>query len=520
MERQEWHLGFDGADAPFSWGSTRWLLDRGKFAESLEGPRLAALSRAERWANDNYEQARQEFRLGHFQESLNRVLAGLHGSQGRTGNPKDYRLLFLLGLIRMGNFDNPGPELLDLAGARSAFSTAASTSVAIQPGDAAWAFAAAAWASYCAGEWDAGLGYARQALLLRSRFGEMEYLTAKIHLRMRRPDPAMGALANAVAIHPAFALRATRDADFAKAGSMIETVAKTERLRLKQRAQDRVKTAVERAIQHGVLEPGKKTASELSAGLGASCPTAMLEATTDLIGRDTLFGFFEAEVLATQLIDSLASLALRCEADKQMVNLAIHQAHKTMAELSDQKWRSSRASHEGAKELAKAVELLKETADAVNVPGLGAFLINREPAKQALAGAVDILERCKCSALDEASAKRNELDVQISRSAAIEESWARCIRRGAIFGLLVAAVITLYTEILSGGGGIGRGNLPALTRLALLTLASTFVGALGGAVTAPIVNSGAQAHLQKAESAKNEVEEAIRRLMAVPLHKP
>jgi hypothetical protein len=520
MERQEWHSGATGADAPFSWGSTRCLLDRGKFAESLEGPRLAALSRPERWANENYGQARQEFRLGRFQESLNRVLAGLNGSQGRLGDPKDYRLLFLLGLIRLGNFDNPGPELLDLAAARGAFSTAASIAAAIQPGDAAWAFAAAAWASYCAGEWDPGLGYARQALLLRSRFGEMEYLAAKLLLRMGRADPAAGAAANAVAIHPAFALRAARDADFAKVGTMLETVAKTERLRFKQRAQDRVRAAVERAIQLGVLEPGKKTAAELPAELGASCPSAMLEATTDLLGRDTLFGYFEAEALAARLIDSLATLASRCESDKQMTNLAIRHAHQTIAELSDQKWRSSRATNEGARELAKAVERLKETAEAVNVPSLGAFLINRERAKQALAGAVEILEQCKRNALDEASARRNELEAQISRSSTIEESWARCIRRGALFGLLVAGVITLYTEILAGGAGLERGNLPAVTRLALLTLAATFVGALGGAVTAPIVNSGAQAHLQKAEAARNEVEEAMRRLTEMPLREP
>ena len=257
MERQEWHAAYAGVDAPFHWGSPRCLLDRGRFAETLEGDRLASLSRVERWANDQYEQARAEFCRGEFQSSLNQVVAGLYGGSGRAGNPKDYRLLFLLGLLRLGNFEHSDPQILNLPAAREAFFAAATSAVVIQPGDAAWAFAAAAWASYCAGEWDAALGSARQALLLRSRFGEMEYLTAKILLRMRRPDPALGALANAVALHPSFALRATRDGDFAKAARLVDTVVKTERLRLQQRAQDRIKTAVERAIQLGVLEPGK-----------------------------------------------------------------------------------------------------------------------------------------------------------------------------------------------------------------------------------------------------------------------
>ena len=242
----------------------------------------------------------------------------------------------------------------------------------------------------------------------------------------------------------------------------------------------------------------------------------MLETTTELVGRDTLFGYFEAEVAATHLIDSLASLAQRCEVEKRTLGLAIHHARQTIAELSDQAWRSSRATHQSAKELAQAAELLKATAEAVTAPNVRDFLMSHEPAKRALAAAQEILERCKRGALDEASAKRSELDAQISRTSAIEESWARCIRRGALFGFLIAAVITLYTEALSGGRGIGRGELPALTRLALLTLASIFIGALGGAATAPIINSGAQSHLQKAESAKNEVEEAIRRLMSVP----
>jgi len=342
-------------------------------------------------------------------------------------------------------------------------------------------------------------------------------LAAKILLRLRRNDPAVGAIANAIGVHPTFALRALHDADFAKAGPILETVAKTERLRLKQRAQDRVKTAVERAIQLGVLEPGKSMVSDLPASFGACCPSAMLEATTDLIGRDTLFGYLEAEVLATQLIDSLASLLARCDTDKRALSQAVGQAHKTIAEVADLKWRSHRGAAESAKKLGQAREMLAEVGETACPGALRDFLINGERAKLLLAAACDLIEACKRAALEEASAKRNELDAQISRSSAIEESWARCIRRGAFFGLLVAGVITLYTEILSGGAGIGRGELPALTRLAMLTLASVFVGAVGGAITAPIVNSGAQSHLQKAESAKHEVDEAIRRLMAEPL---
>jgi len=517
MEPQEWHTGYEGVDSPFHWGSTQCLVERGKFSVSLDGSRSTALSRAERWAIEQYEQARDAFRRGHYCESLDHVLSGLRGGEGRPGNSKDYRLLFLLGLIRLGSFDNTAPDLLSLGAAQDAFSASARNSAAVQPGDSAWAYAAAAWAAYCGGECEEALAFAQQAVLFRSRFGEAQYLVAKILLRLRRVEPGRAAFAAAVAIHPSFATRALHDADFAEFAAEIDSVIEVERLRMNQRAEGAVKSAIDRAKQVGILDSDTEEPTDLPVGSGTAGATTMLDTARKLLGQNTLYGFFEADVLAGRTIEALAAVMTRSEADKRALELAIRQVHETIVKLADLEWSSPRSAKEAAKDLAKAAELLSGTALAMNAPTLPDFLKNYGLAQVALAGAVNLLEGCKRNALDEAGVKRNELDAKISQSMSVEESWARCIRRGACFGLMVAGIVTMYTEILTGGRSIGDGDLPTLFRLAELTIASVLVGAILGAVTAPIANSSALSQREKAELARDEVEATIRRLMAVPL---
>jgi len=278
-----------------------------------------------------------------------------------------------------------------------------------------------------------------------------------------------------------------------------------------------VKSAIERAKQVGILDPDTEEPIELPVGSGTAAATTMLDAARKLLGRNTLFGFFEADVLAGRTTEALAAAITRSEGDKRALELAIRQVHETIVQLSDLEWGSPRSAKEAAKDLAKAAELLGGTALAINAANMRDFLMNHSLALAALAGAVKLVEGCKRNALNEADAKRNELDAKISQSASVEESWARCIRRGAYFGLLAAGIVTLYTEILTGGRSIGDGDLPTLLKLAELTMGSTLVGAILGAITAPITNSAAMSQREKAEVAKDEVEETIRRLMAVPL---
>lgn len=516
MEIQEWHTGVEGVDGPFHWGSCECLLARGQYAAPVEALKRASRTHAQRWAVEQYDLARSAFTAGRFAESLDTAIACLNGREKQPGDKTDYRGHFLVGMIRLGNFHHRSPELLDLEAAEQSFACAGRYAAELQPTDAAWAHLASAWAAYCRGAMDHALGQVRLALTLRSKFGEAQYLGAKMMFRQKQYDAGIGFLAAAVAVHPSFAGRAIRDRDFAGGEAKVDQVIEVERLRANERAGAALKIAVKRAVEIGILKPDERTPVALPPGTGAGRAAAMIVMALELMPHDTLYTYVEADALAARANETLTAAIGQSKTDKRALEQTVRAVQRAIVQLLDFKDGTTKLGDHPLKEVRKAQALIAAAEPALATNDLCEFLKLHDAARIALAAAIKALEDSKRIAIEETLAKHQEVEEQLGKAAASDGPWGKYVTKGAMIGFAVALVPTLFMTVFTGSSPL-EGSIGSLFRFMIIALGASGVGALIGALAGPLGDFNATAERMNLETAKTELAEAIDELKAVPL---
>jgi tetratricopeptide (TPR) repeat protein len=186
-------LSFDAQEltATFQWGFSELLTAVGRVNDALAELVKIAKTPAQTWAYEQFEVARDAFRQGLYQESLEYLERAINGYAGNTGHKLEYRFHYLLGTIRLGSFRNTSKDIVSLAEAENAFLRAARYAQHDHPKEAGRALLAAGWAAYCQGKMPEATQYSEQAISLVHDLAEGYFQVAKIKMHVGDPDSAL-----------------------------------------------------------------------------------------------------------------------------------------------------------------------------------------------------------------------------------------------------------------------------------------------------------------------------------------
>ena len=132
------------------WGFAATIAQLRIMNETLAELLKVAKNPAQTAAYEQFEIARDAFRRELYLEALAAITAAIDGNNASPGYKLEWRFHFFLGCVRLGNFDNNSPEVVDLSKAEAAFLEAARIAKADAPDEAARALTAAGWAALVA----------------------------------------------------------------------------------------------------------------------------------------------------------------------------------------------------------------------------------------------------------------------------------------------------------------------------------------------------------------------------------
>src|ERR1043166_5061418 len=199
-------------NASIYWGFSEVLATMGRMADSLEELIRIAKNPSKNWAYEQFDDARDAYRKGLYEEALEYLDRAINGYKDHLGYKLEYRFHYLLGTIRIGSFRNNSPTIVDLAQAKSAFLNAAKYAAHDFPREAARGFLAVAWAAYWRGEIDEAETYTKKAI--QSRWAEPYFQLAKILMHRGDADRALDPLRQAIVLDRDYAIKAATDGDF------------------------------------------------------------------------------------------------------------------------------------------------------------------------------------------------------------------------------------------------------------------------------------------------------------------
>ncbi|MBV6505696.1 MAG: hypothetical protein ILNGONEN_01260 [Syntrophorhabdaceae bacterium] len=221
FDRLSYHLqdissGISELNASFHWGFSQLIAGIGHMNDALSELIKIAKTPVQTVAFNHFEIARDAFRKGLLQESLEELDKAIQGDHTSPGYKLEWRFHNLVGVIRLGDIEHHERALMDLTKAEESFLLAARYAKTDYPDDAARAFLSAGWAAYCQGKMKEALAHTEQALLLHPELGEALFQAAKVRMALGEVDKALPALGKAIDLDRFYALKAAGDGDFQK----------------------------------------------------------------------------------------------------------------------------------------------------------------------------------------------------------------------------------------------------------------------------------------------------------------
>jgi len=304
----------------FEWGFSELLAGVGHMNDSLKELVKIAKTPAQTWAYEQFEIARDAFPQGLYEEALEYVHRAIEGYGGNTGYKLEYRFHFLLGMIRLGSFQNNSPSIVDLGEAEKAFHAAAKYARHDQPKEAGRSFLAAGWAAYCQGKISEAEKLTEQAISLYPELGEAYFQLAKILMHRGDPENALLPLRKAVELDRNYTIKASSDEDCRPydkhVNSLIQQMHKETREKLKNALVVLEKAAAQLG-ESDVQEFSSRTYADVNP-LKNSIDNAKKAA-----GTNTYFGYIDALSYCGQAKDILLKnvLSKLSDIDSKMRNI-------------------------------------------------------------------------------------------------------------------------------------------------------------------------------------------------------
>jgi tetratricopeptide (TPR) repeat protein len=274
----------------FQWGFSELLMDTARLNDTLDNLLKVAKTPAQTWAYEQFEIARDAFKRGLYEDALDYINRAINGHGSQTGYKLEGRFHYLLGTIRLGDFNNNSPNIIDLAKAEQAFLDAAKyvtpeSEVTKQwriesgsygflkaRGQAYLSCLAAGWAAYCQGKIDDAERHTQ--LALKSEFPAAYFQMAKIWMHKGSVEPAIESLRKAIKRDRGYSIKAASDLDFQSHAAPLNNLLSQLRDEAKAEAENLFKGITDRisanealrleGMHIAVFEPFRKAKSALS----------------------------------------------------------------------------------------------------------------------------------------------------------------------------------------------------------------------------------------------------------------
>jgi tetratricopeptide (TPR) repeat protein len=214
-DMQEISSGISELNSTFHWGFGALIAGIGHMNDALSELIKIAKTPVQTVAFNHFEIARDAFRKGLLQESLEELDKAIKGDHTSPGYKLEWRFHQMVGIIRLG-FADCELSLVDLKHAEESFLLAARYAKTDYPEDAARAFLSAGWAAYCQGKMKEALAHTEQAILLHPKLGEALFQAAKVRMALGEVTVALPVLAKAIELDRFYVLKAAGDGDFQK----------------------------------------------------------------------------------------------------------------------------------------------------------------------------------------------------------------------------------------------------------------------------------------------------------------
>lgn len=197
----------------FHWGFSEVLIAQGQINIPLD--ELLKLTKfASKWACEQFELGRDEFRRQLYKEALQSVTRAIEGQGNHQGIKTEFRFHYLTGLIRLGSYHNSSPDLIKPQLAQQAFLAAARYAEPTNPADAGLALICAGRAALVAGDIEDAIAHTRKGLnFMPTHAAGMYQLGRALFLKGARSE-ATERLADAILLNAEHALHAVGDPDF------------------------------------------------------------------------------------------------------------------------------------------------------------------------------------------------------------------------------------------------------------------------------------------------------------------
>lgn len=206
--------GIDELNSTFRWGFSEIIASLGHINDALNELILIAKTPSQIWACEQFDIARDAFRQGLYEDTLEYLNRAINGFGSNTGYKIEYRFHFLLGTVRIGSFKNNSSEIVNLVKAESAFLAAAKYARHDLPHEAGRALVAAGWAAYCQGKFTEAQEHTEQAISLYPDLAEAHFQLAKIAMHCNKSTKALPYLKNAIDLDRGYAIKCAADDDF------------------------------------------------------------------------------------------------------------------------------------------------------------------------------------------------------------------------------------------------------------------------------------------------------------------
>ena len=219
--------GFSELSASFNWGFSQMLASLGGMADSIQELVRISKTPTQTAAYEHFQLARDNFRKGLLEECLDELRVAIAGDHVSSGFKTEWRFHHLEGLVRLGSFAHPDPDLIDPAAAEAAFLLAARYARADEPREAARALLAAGFAAYAqapehAGKLRDALKHTEAALALDRGLGEAAFQLSKVHMALGQPRAALPKLRAAIKRDASYVVRAAEDPDHRRHGGELQ----------------------------------------------------------------------------------------------------------------------------------------------------------------------------------------------------------------------------------------------------------------------------------------------------------
>lgn len=314
-------------NATFEWGFSGVMAKLGGLNDSLNDLIRIAKTPAQTWAYEQFDIAREAFSKGLYEDALTYIQYAITGFGSYTGYRLEHRFHQLLGIIRLGSYDNIDESIVNLAEAENAFREAAKYAEKVLPEDAAMAMLSAGWSAYCQGEMERARSHTQKALEYRKGFSEADFQLAKIEMHEGRVDEGLPPLRRAIMREPEYVIKAASDMDINKHNEAMRSLLDDLRMEAQQKA------TVDFAATRQAITDAKVTIRRDFPHAKSSCMNTAIESFDKAkveLDSSTYFGFLEAsekcQVVGLQIAAALKTAEL--DNAKEIRSLAVNALSK------------------------------------------------------------------------------------------------------------------------------------------------------------------------------------------------